>query len=390
LPLGASLPATIEGTLDDEQFSLHLKGDATIERLQQLARAFGVGAPKIALVGPATVDLVIGGKWAAFTSPDVSGTALLKNARAEVPGLLNPVEIASARVTLDSNRFVLRDASATIGKVSLGGSASFPRSCDGESPCQSSFDLSTDDLNPERWNEVLNPRLKKRPWYRLFGAGEAEHNLIANLHSTGHLTSRHLTLGLAAGSGFETDFSIADGVLELKNTRAELLGGSVSGEWKINFLGNDPKYESSGTVQRLQAEKLGTLLKAPFGSGLVGLKYKLEMAGWDAATLAQTAAAETKFDWSGGALRISLDGKTPLRVLTGEGQADLDQKGWTILHSRWQTPAGTYRLTGSASRDLALALEFTQENGAVSQVTGTLLKPQLVASAPQSAQAKHR
>ena len=71
---------------------------------------------------------------------------------------------------LDHNRLILRNASATVGKIALGGSANFPRFCDGESPCESSFDLTTDDLNPARWNEVLNPHLKKKPWYRLFGA----------------------------------------------------------------------------------------------------------------------------------------------------------------------------------------------------------------------------
>ncbi len=121
LPLGAASPATVDGILDDERFALHVKGDATLERLQQFARAAGVGAPKLALAGPAAIDLVIGGNWAAISAPEVTGTAQLKNARAEVPGLSAPVAIANARVELERNRFLLRNASATIGKVSLCG-----------------------------------------------------------------------------------------------------------------------------------------------------------------------------------------------------------------------------------------------------------------------------
>jgi len=376
LPLGAATPATVDGLFDDERFSLHIKGDARLERLQQFARAIGVGAPKIALSGPASIDLAIGANWMAFADPEVTGTAQLKNIRAEVPGLSAPLDISSARVELDRARFTLRNASASVGKLSLTGSASFPRSCNGDSPCESTFDLATDEFNPERWNDVLNPRLKKRPWYSLFGSPGAGHNVIANLHATGHFTAHRLTLGNTAGTDLDTAFSIANGELELKNTRADLCGGSVSSGWTINFNGTEPRYQSTGTATRLQAEKLGTLLKASFGTGTVGFTYKLEMAGWDAVALANSALVQSDFSWSGGLLKVSPDGKTPFRILTGEGKAGLDKDGWTISASKWTTPAGIYQLSGTASRDAVLDLEFKQENGSVSKVAGSLLKPQ--------------
>jgi hypothetical protein len=389
LPLGASAPAIVDGTLDDKRFALHIKGDATLERLQQFARAVGVGAPKIALAGPASINLVIGAPWNAFTTPQVDGTIQLKNARAEVPGLALPVEISTARVELDQDRFTLRNASATVGKVSLSGLASFPRSCDGESPCESGFDLTTDDLNPERWNELLNPRLKKKPWYRLLGVAESGHNVISNLHASGHIAARRLTLGPVAGSGFDTAFTIANGVLVLTETRAKLLGGDIACGWKIDFTGSEPTYESTGTATHIQAEKLATLLKASLGNGALGLQYRLQMAGWDAAALARSSTAETDFTWTGGTLRISPDGR-PLRVFTGQGKAALDKNGWTISASKWSTPTGIYQLRGTASRDSALALEFTEQGGAVSKVTGTLLKPQFGSLAPPPTQARRR
>lgn len=395
LPLGAGTPATVDGILDDDRFALHVKGDATLERLQQFARAVGVGAPKLALAGPAAIDLVIGGNWAAVASPEVTGTAQLKNVRAEVPGFTEPVAIAGARVELERNRLILRNASATVGKVSLSGSATFPRFCDSESPCESSFDLHADDLNPERWNEVLNPHLKKRPWYGLFGGAGVERNVIANLRASGRLTSRRLTLGTTTGSNFQTAFSVANGVLELKNTRADLLGGGIASDWKIDFTGREPKYESTGVAARVQAEKLGAILKAPVGSGTVDINYKLKMSGWDADALASSSVAQTEFTWRGGDLRISPDLKAPLRVLVGEGQVSLDKDGWTISACKWNTPAGIYQLSGTVSRDSVLALDFTQEKGAVWKLAGTLLKPQLSTPqsgtpAPQPTQARRR
>ena len=171
-------------------------------------------------------------------------------------------------------------------------------------------------------------------------------------------------------------FSLADGVLELKNTRADLLGGTVSGDWKIDFSGSEPRYESTGSAERIQAEKLGTLLKASLGSGTLALKYKLKMAGWDADTLSKSATAETDFTWSGGVLRISPDPRMPLRVLTGEGKAVLDKDGWTISACQWNTPTGIYQLSGTASRDSAIAFEFLRRTVRVAKVTGTLSKPQ--------------
>ena len=388
LPLGAGTPVSVDGSIDDERFSVHVKGDATVERLQQFARAFGIGAPRFAMTGTAAVDLAIGGKWTGVASPEVNGTAQLKNVRAVVPGLSAPVAIASAKAEFERDRFALRNASAIVGKVSLTGSASFPRFCDGESICESSFDLRTDDLNPERWNEVLNPHLKKTPWYGLFGRTEAGGNVIANLRASGRLAARRLTLGTTVGSDFESAFSIADGILELKNSHAEMLGGGISGDWKIDFTGSEPKYEGAGAVQRVQAERLSPLLKGSLGSGSLDANYKLEMSGWDAAALAASATAEMDFTWRGGDLRISPDPRAPLRVLVGEGRASLDQDGWTISDSRWKTPTDNYRLSGTASRESVLTLEFIQQNGAVWKMTGTLQKPQVNTPAPQLTEAR--
>ena len=386
LPLGAATAVKVDGTLDHEGFALHLRGDATLERLQQVARAFGIGAPKFALSGPAAFDLLIGSKWKALNAPQVSGVAQLKNARAEVPGLALPLEIASARVDLDGERLRLRNASASLGKISLDGSASLPRSCSADAPCVAAFDLSSDDFNLARWNELLNPRLRKTPWYS-FGGGRAG-NLPPNLRATGHIAARRLTLDGASGSAFETNFSFANGILELTNTRANLLSGAISSNWSIDFTGSEPSCESTGDAMRIQAEKLEPVLKAPLGSGTLNLHYKLKMAGWDAASLARSAAAEAAFTWTGGALRIAPDARSPLRVLTGEGKATLDKKGWNISDSEWKTPTGIYQLRGSVSRASALDLEFTQNDGDIWKVGGTLAKPEPAVAATRPAAAR--
>ena len=391
LPLGAASPAIVDGQLDDEGFAVHLKGDGRLERLQQFSQTAGIGAPRIALSGLAAMDLMIGAKWSDFASPGVNGTLQVKSVRAEIPGLAAPLEIAAARVELDQHRFTLHRATATAGTVTVSGSASFPRSCNADSPCESTLDLATDELNLERWNELLNPHLKKKKsWYTRFGEESGTKNVMANLHATGHFTARRFTLETSTGSALQTDFSIANGVLQLKNTRAELFGGNLSSDWTLDFTGAEPKIESSGSATRVQSEKLASLLKGSLGSGALELKYKLTMTGTGAEALGHSAQAETDFTWNGGALKISPDGKASMRVISGDGHAKLDQAGWTILASKWTTPGGIYQLTGTASRDSAIALVFTEPGGAVWKVGGTLLKPTATASTPEPTQARRR
>jgi len=390
LPLGAAAASTVQGTMDDERFALNIKGEATLERLQKVARALGINAPRIALTGPAVIDITVSGAWTDFLSPEVGGSAQIKNARAEVPGLLAPLEISSARVEFNRRRFALHNASATVGKIALTGSADFPRSCDGDSPCESTFDLSTEEFNPERWDEVLNPHLKKRPWYRVFEPAESGHNVMADLHASGHLSARRLTLGPVTGTAFDSVFAIANGRLELKSYHASLLGGSIGGLGKIDFTGTEPRYESTGSATGISAERLTPLLKSSLGTGTLTLNYKLQSSGWDESALASSARVESDFTWSSGALRLAPDGKAPLRISSGQGHTALGQDGWTISDCKWKTPTGVYQLTGTISRNSSLALEFTQESGEVWKLAGSLSKPVLSSPPPQPSQARRR
>ena len=403
LPLGGASPVQVDGLLDPEGFSLHLKGDGTLERLQQFSRVFGIGAPRFSLSGPAAVDLFISSKWDTLNAPEVGGTALLKDAHAEVPGLAAPVEISTALVELSGERLTLQNAAASVDKIPLVGSASFPRACSSDSPCDVAFDLSSDEFNPARWNELLNPRAQKRPWY--FFGGSHGGTLPPNLQATGHLSARRLTLDFSSpsvksgqpaaaplsGSAFETSISYADGVLELRNSRADIFGGIVAGDWTVDFTDSKPACESTGIATRVQVDRLTPLMKSSLGSGAVDLHYKLKMSGWDAASLAASATGEGRFTWTSGALRISPDARSPLRVLFGEGKLTLDAQGWSISDSHWKTPTGVYQLRGSISRDSALDLEFIERKGGTSRVSGTLAKPeQGAAGTPRPAAAWRR
>jgi uncharacterized protein involved in outer membrane biogenesis len=374
LPLGGSSPAAVDGSFDQKGFAVRMKGAATLERLQQVARALGISAPRFSLSGPADINLNIGGDWGLFDSPHVSGTAHLKNIEAKVPGIAEPAEISEARVEFKGNRFTLQHASARVGRVVLTGSASLPRFCDGDTPCQASFNLTTPELNVAQWDRMLNPHLKKRPWY-FFGGGSGD-NAMANLNASGELRAKRVVLGDLSGSDFATRFSMANRILTLDKASAHMLGGSVSGDWKLDWSGDEPEYKGSGEGRKIQAAQLAPLLGASPGQGTLRVRYTLRMSGLDEVSLTRSASAETVFYWSGGALRLSPEGRTPLRLLHAEGKAELGKEGWIISDSRLETPRGAYELRGTISRGSALDLRFSRPGGTdVTRLGGTLRRP---------------
>jgi hypothetical protein len=390
LPLGGAAPAMVDGTLDMHGAALHVKGEATLQRLQQCARTLGIGAPKLAMTGLATLDATLGGGWNSSVSPQLTGTAVLKNANAVVPGLAAPVEIFAGRVEFEGNRFTLRNTSAGVGHVLLTGSASFPRSCDGESPCEATFDLTTDEWNAEQWNAVLNPHVKKTPWYA-FGGAAADNSVMVNLRASGELVAHRITLGSSSGTAFATAFAMSDGVLSLRNAHAKMFGGEIRGDWKIDFTGQVPVYEGNGAAVHVQADQLTTLLKSSPGSGTVDAQYKIKMSGVDEASLLDSTAAETTFTWTGGALRLSPDARSAMRVRSGAGKAVLDSDGWRIPESLWKTPGGIFQLSGSIARSTALDLEFSQPGRSTGwQLGGTLSKPQSEEVAAKQTEAVQR
>lgn len=373
LPLGAAHPSLVQGSLDANGINLHLKGDGTVERLQQFARAIGIAAPKISLSGAAALDLNFGGAWSELNAPIVSGQALLHGVRAEVPGLAQPVLIAGAHVAFDRDRFQLSNATAAIGPVTLYGQASFLRSCPREDGCSASFDLTTDELNVDQWNQLLNPRLRKRPWYRLLGSTR-EHNVFPRLHATGRLAARRLLLGDVAGTNFATNFTVTDGVVELSNAQADLFGGQVAGTWTVNLAGNQPVLNGQGRLTHLAAERIGAQLGYLLGAGAISGDYSAQLSGATQAELLKSANGRANFTWTGGALGLVSGGKMPLRIAGGAGQLTLNNAGWMLNTSRWKTAAGTVTLRGSINRNAQFAVEVASAKGVTIRQSGTLSK----------------
>ena len=127
-------------------YSFLVQGDAEVERLLEVARTIGLPAPQPAASGEARINLHVGGGWAGFAAPVVTGTAQLYSVRARIRGLNKPVEIASATIELTPSAAEVRKVTASAGGNTWRGSLTIPRQCETPHACVIGFDLHTDEF----------------------------------------------------------------------------------------------------------------------------------------------------------------------------------------------------------------------------------------------------
>lgn len=389
VPMGGAAPLSAGGWISRDAYNLSLQGDAELERLTQVARALGIGVPHFRATGPTRVAITIAGLWKGFAQPNATGTLDLRDARAELPGIAQPVRILSARANLAAAEIHMQNAALVIGDVALSGNATFPRSCREDLPCASKWTLQFDEIDPAKFNALLNPRLKKRPWYRFFGGGDREESVLARIEAIGTVTAKRLLLRTTAATRVSSDFSLRRGRLELTNLRADLMGGSHTGAWAADFTGDQPAYAGVGRVSRVNVAQLAVITKDPWATGTLAGSYKIKMTGWDTAQLVASASAEAQAELRDGALRhLALDKRgTPLRFTGFTLTLTYSDGRIHIPESKLLTQNGIYQVSGTATLNRDLELQMSSAGGNAYKVTGTLEKPFVVAMPAREAEA---
>jgi uncharacterized protein involved in outer membrane biogenesis len=387
--MGGAMPMQALAWISPKGYQLLIHGDAELARLMQVARVLGIGVPRFQALGPALVSVELSGEWRGFVQPSAEGTILLKNARAEIPGIAKPVQIAKASVTLAQQEMRIEDLSATVDTVSVTGTAVFPRSCADDDVCTSQLNLAFDEIDPEKLNALVNPRLKQRPWYRFFGGGDKEQSVLSSMKAKGTVTAKRIVLRAITGSKASGSFELVDGKLTLRNIRADVMGGSFAGSVSADFSGKQPTYDSTGSVTRANLASLNPPMKDGWGTALASGNFKLEMSGWTAGELASSAEGDAQFEFRDGTLRhVSLDRNgVPLRFTSFAANFSFGDGTIHLPSGKLLTQTGIYQVSGTATLNRELELEVNNSGGPAYKVTGTLEKPQVVAVPAREAEA---
>ena len=163
-------------------------------------------------------------------------------------------------------------------------------------------------------------------------------------------------------------------------------------EWSADFGREVPLYAGSGTLQRVALPQVAALTHNTWATGTANGRFKLQLAGWSAAELVESAEGTLDFDWQNGVLtQVALnDPGRPLRLKRFTGRAVLKDRRLQFEQSRIESPDGMYSVTGSASVS-RLELKFNDPKSHSYAISGTLEKPHvslLPASETQAALGK--
>jgi uncharacterized protein involved in outer membrane biogenesis len=387
--LGAAMPVEALAWISPQGYRLLIHGDAELSRLMEVSRALGIGVPRFQALGPALISIELGGEWKGFMQPEAAGTVLLKNARAEIPGIAKPVLIPKASVTLAQHEMRIEDLVASVDTVSVSGTAVFPRSCADDQPCVSRLNLQFEEIDPEKLNALLNPRLKQRPWYRFFGGGDKEQSVLSTMNAKGTVTAKRVVLRAISGGKASSNFELKNGKLTLTDIRADAMGGLFAGTLTADFSGKEPKYESAGALTQANLSQLNAPTKDSWGTAIAYGNFKLQMSGWTAADLAASAEGDAQFEFRDGTLRhIMLDRNgAPLRFTSFAAKMSFDGGRIHLPASKLLTQNGIYQVSGTATLNRELELQLNSSSGTAYKVTGTLDKPQVVAVPAREAEA---
>lgn len=90
--------------------------------------------------------------------------------------------------------------------------------------------------------------------------------------------------------------------IELEDWEAALLGGSAKGTGHFGWSGEKPEYSLDGTVTRVNAVDLGTMLNTHWSGGLLNGSGSIHLTGLTAKELTTSSTGNLRFDWTHGAL----------------------------------------------------------------------------------------
>ena len=389
LALGRVAPAIVRGWVSRSGYGLAIQGDAQLQRLLQVARTVGIPAHQPNAEGQANVDLQIAGSWSGFTAPRAIGKAQLHSVHATVRGLNARLEIASANLILTPEQISVQKLTASIADTSWRGSLTLPRQCAVSESCPMRFDLHADEISTNQLNQVINPYVRKQPWYHFLSSPPAGIPYLLTINAVGTLSANQVVVRKLAGSRVSAKLELDKGKLRVSDLRADVLGGKHVGEWEADFTAKPPQYSGKGGFENVALDQLSESMNDDWITGSATATYRVKTSGLDAAELLASASSTWKVEaWDGLLRHLALtEGSGPLPMHHLSLQLAMHDGKFEIEDGSLDSASDLYRVSGSASMTRALNVKLMREGGRGFNITGTLTEPQVSPTLPSETQA---
>jgi hypothetical protein len=394
LALGRPASATVRGQVSRSGYSLLVQGDAEVQRLLELSQTVGLPTLQTSGSGEARINLLVGGNWAGFAAPAVTGTAVLHSVHARLRGLSDPLEIASATIFLTPNAAEVQKLTAAAVGNTWRGSLTIPRQCDTPRVCPVRFDLHAGEIATDILSSLVNAAPGKEPWYRFLSspakASPAQPRpYLASVHALGKLAADRVQIRSLTASRVSAEVELDQGKLRLSNLRGDVLGGRHTGEWQVDFSSDPPTYSGNGTLEKVALGQLAEAMHDAWITGSANVGYLASTHGWSKAELLANAGASLQVEVRDGSLpHLTLAGDaSPLHINRFAGRLLLRDGKFEIEQGKLQTPGGIYQLSGIASLNRDLDIKLTRDGARGFNIFGTLTQPHVVVNPTAETQA---
>jgi uncharacterized protein involved in outer membrane biogenesis len=374
--LGRPGPLQARGSFSKAGYTASLHGEAEIKRLLQAAHMVGIPASALAAEGGSTVDLKVAGDWNKSQPLRALGSVQLRSVRAQVRGWNAPLQITSAYLILDQEFIKVQNVNASAAGATWRGSMQISRPCPVASACKFQFNLRSSAVSAAALNNLMNPRARKRSWYKFFSAGETQIPFLAQARATGAIAIDKLELGRSTCAHFTSNVELNAGKLTLKNVGGEMLNGSLSGQLKADFLAKPPTYQGTGNFDGVSLADVADLMHDGWIAGTGNANYKFTSAGWGLQELIDSADLSGSFSIeNGGFPHVVLTTTSgPLRASDFSGSISFRDGKFRIADAKLTSSGGVYKVGGSASMDGSLNLKMSGEGATGYSLSGTLVK----------------
>ena len=386
--MGRTSPLQARATLSFTGYRGWVRGDAGVKRLLQVAPLLGIPAPAISADGSSNVDLEISGIWAEGR-PRVTGTAQLRNVRAQVRGLNAPLDVRNANLTLAEDNVRIQNINAAVADTQWRGSMVVPRPCATPRDCTLQFNLHAGDVKAASLNNLLNPTARKQSWYKFLSLGRIPASYILQARAAGKVSIEKLTIGSSNSSQLSGDVTLDQGKLTIANFRSTVLGGKIAGEWRADFLARPPIYRGIGNIEEILLSQVADLMQDGWVEGAGSAHFEFKTAGWKLQDVIANADLSTTFAIENARFpHVVLTGKAgPLRVKAFSGKLALQDGKFSLQDAKLDSADGIYTVSGTASLAGALRLKMASEGPTGYDLSGTFTNTRVSQFATTSARA---
>ena len=375
---GGSIEA--QGALRSTDYLLVARGRGSLERILDLGNISGFRSRIVNTTGTANLDVNIQGEWANFGPARLGGTAHLENVVAAIPGVKNRLLIATGDVHFSNSEAVLvATAQFEHSSVGLAGSISNTLNCQSDTPCPFQFDLHGDALTTQEVTSLLG--LGQSGWKLPFISTSDK---LPDFRAKGTISLGVFKIGQVPLEKFFAQVEVGDHALLIKEITAQIAGGSMHADWRIDWLTSTVRYSGAGSMTAVSPEGLSlpepdSALLASWISGPANLNYSLDLSGISPSEILASTHGHAEFKVANGVSHaLTLDSPRALKFQGLQGEFGINRGVLELLASKFKAENRIYEISGTISLADKQAKLKVSNSATQWEITGALDKPNVV------------